>query len=101
METSTGRELIVCSWAYGITSHDLKTGATNWEAPVFKMRPVGSPVLADGLILANCGEGQEGKGNNKVVAIKPGRKDGQPYELVYSIPKGSAPYVTTICTAGD
>jgi outer membrane protein assembly factor BamB len=101
LETSTGRELIVCSWAYGITSHDLKTGATNWEAPVFKMRPVGSPVLADGLILANCGEGQEGKGNNMVVAIKPGSKDGSPFQLLYTIPKSSAPYVTTICTAGD
>jgi outer membrane protein assembly factor BamB len=101
LETPAGRELIVCSWAYGITSHDLKTGAVNWEAPVFKLRPVGSPVLADGLILANCGEGQEGKGNNMVVAIKPGNKDGAAAQLMYSIPKSSAPYVTTICTAGD
>jgi outer membrane protein assembly factor BamB len=101
LETPVGRELIVCSWAYGITSHDLKTGEVNWEAPVFKLRPVGSPVLAGGLILANCGEGSEGKGNNMVVAVKPGSKDGQIPELVYSIPKSSSPYVTTICTAGD
>ena len=101
LETPAGRELIVCSWAYGITSHNLKTGEVNWEAPVFKLRPVGSPVLADGLILANCGEGQEGKGNNRVVAIKPGSKDGRAFELVYTIPKSSAPYVTTICIACD
>ena len=36
-----------------------------------------------------------------VVAIKPGSKDGTPYELAYSIPKSSAPYVTTICTADN
>ncbi len=101
MDTPTGRELIVCSWAHGITAHDLKTGAVNWEAPVFKLRPVGSPVLADGLILANTGEGSEGKGNNSVYAIRPGSKDGKTAELVYSLPKSSAPYVTTICTAGD
>ena len=70
-DTSNGRELIVCSWAHGITAHDLKTGAVNWEAPVFKLRPVGSPVLADGLILANTGEGSEGKGNNSVYAVRP------------------------------
>jgi outer membrane protein assembly factor BamB len=101
LDTPTGPELIVCSWAYGITSHDLKTGAVNWEAPVFKLRPVGSPVIVDGLILANSGEGSEGKGNNLVVAIKPGSKDGATPELVYTIPKSSSPYVTTICTAGD
>jgi outer membrane protein assembly factor BamB len=101
MDTSTGPELIVCSWAHGITAHDLKTGAVNWEAPVFKLRPVGSPVIADGLILANTGEGSEGKGNNSVYAVHPGSKEGAKAELLYSLPKSSAPYVTTICTAGD
>ncbi len=102
LDTPAGRELIVCSWAHGITSHDLKTGAELWSAPVLKARPVGSPVLANGLIIANYGEGAEGKGgSNSVVAIKPGSRDGRTPELLYTIPRGSAPYVTTICTAGD
>ena len=101
MDTPNGRELIVCSWAHGITAHDLKTGAVNWEAPVFKLRPVGSPVIADGLILANTGEGSEGKGNNSMYAVRPGSKDGTDAKLLYSLPKSSSPYVTTICTAGD
>jgi outer membrane protein assembly factor BamB len=99
LETSRGRELIVCSWAHGISSHDLKTGQANWEAPVFKLRPVASPVLADGLILASCGEGG---GNNTVVAVRPGSKDERAPELAYApIDRSSAPYIPTICTAGD
>jgi len=99
LETDRGRELIVCSWAHGISSHDLKTGQENWEATVFKLRPVASPVLADGLILASCGEGG---GNNTVVALRPGGKDARPPELAYApIDRSSAPYIPTICTAGD
>ena len=102
LETPLGKELIVCSWAHGITSHDLKTGAELWSAPVLKARPVGSPVLASGLILVNQGDGAEGKGgSNSVMAIKPGNREGRIPELVYTIPKASAPYVTTMCTAGD
>ncbi len=74
METPAGRELIVCSWAHGISSHDLATGAENWESQVFKLRPVASPVLVDGLILGSCGEGG---GNNTMIALKPGAKDGR------------------------
>lgn len=102
LDAPTGRELIVCSWAHGITSHDLKTGAELWTAPVLKARPVGSPVLAGGVLLANCGEGQEGKGaSNSVVAIKPGNANGKVPESVYTIGKGTSPYVTTICPVGD
>jgi outer membrane protein assembly factor BamB len=59
-------------------------------------------VLAGGVILANYGDGAEGKGaSNSVVAIKPGDRTGRSHELLYTIPKSSAPYVTTICTAGN
>jgi outer membrane protein assembly factor BamB len=102
LDTPTGRELIVCSWAHGISSHDLKTGAELWSAPVMKARPVGSPVLAAGMILANCGEGQDGKGaSNSVVAIHPGAADAKTPEVVWSIGKGTSPYVTTILPVGD
>ncbi len=86
-------ELIVCSWAHGITSVAPRTGETNWEAEVLERRPVGSPIIVEGLILANCGEGS---GNNNVVAVRPGSADGQKPELVYKIGKTSAPYVPSL-----
>lgn len=97
-ETAGGRELIVCSWAHGISSHNLQTGAVNWEMPVFKLRPVGSPVLIGDLIFGNCGEGS---GNNTVVAIKPSETPGQAPETVYTKEKSVSPYIPTLCAAGE
>ncbi len=96
-ETATGRELIVCSWAHGISSHNLQTGAPNWEMPVFKQRPVASPVLVGDLIFGNCGDGG---GNTAVFAIKPSGKQGETPEIVYSKDRSIAPYVPTLCAAG-
>jgi outer membrane protein assembly factor BamB len=90
-------ELIVCSWAHGITSVDPATGKTNWEAAVFERRPVGSPIIVDGLILANCGEGS---GNNNVVALRPPYAD-QAAELVYRVDRTSAPYVPSLVARGS
>jgi outer membrane protein assembly factor BamB len=98
LESPQGKELIVCSWAYGISSHDLKTGKENWEAPIFKLRPVSSPVLVAGLILGSEGEGA---GNNTVFAIHPGDTKGKTPDVAYSIPKAYAPYVPTMVAAGD
>ncbi|MEX2139791.1 MAG: PQQ-binding-like beta-propeller repeat protein [Pirellulales bacterium] len=92
-------ELIVNSWAHGVTSHNPRTGEVNWEAPVFKLRTVGSPVLAGGLIWGSCGEGA---GNNSVVAIEPGDKNGGKPSVKFSVgPKSLWPYVPTIIAAGD
>jgi outer membrane protein assembly factor BamB len=92
-------ELIVNSWAHGITSHNPRTGQVNWEAPVFKLRTVGSPVLAGGLIWGSCGEGA---GNNSVVAIEPGDKNGGKPSVEFSVgPRSLWPYVPTIVAAGD
>ena len=91
-------ELIVCSWAHGISSIDPLKGTTNWEAEVFERRPVGSPILVDGLILGNCGEGS---GNNNVVAVRPGNASGRPAELVYKLDKTTAPYVPSLVARGS
>jgi outer membrane protein assembly factor BamB len=92
-------ELIVNSWAHGIVSHNPRTGEVNWEAPVFKLRTVGSPVLASGLIWGSCGEGA---GNNSVVAITPGDKNGRKPSVEFSVgPKSLWPYVPTMVAAGD
>ncbi len=98
LNTPQGKELIVCSWAHGISSHNLKTGAENWESGIFKLRPVGSPALVDGLILASDGEGS---GKNTMYALKPGDSQGHAPELAYKIDRSSAPYVPSMCAAGD
>jgi outer membrane protein assembly factor BamB len=92
-------ELLINSWAHGVSSHNPKTGEVNWEAPVFELRTVGSPVLIAGLIFGSCGEGA---GNNSVVAVKPGDKDGRRAEVAYQMNRSSTlPYVPTIVAAGD
>src|SRR5262249_42780630 len=86
-------ELIVASWAHGISSLDPRTGTTNWQAKVLPRRPGGPPIVVDGIILANWGEGS---GNNNVVALRPPTaKDAEP-EVLYTIDKTSAPYVPTL-----
>ncbi len=63
-------ELVFTSSGHGVTGVDPKTGKVNWELPgVFPMRVVGSPAVADGLIVATCGGGGIGR---KLVAAKPG-----------------------------
>ncbi len=91
-------ELIVDSWAHGMTSVDPFSGRTNWEAEVLERRPVGSPIIVDGLILGNCGEGS---GNNNVVAVRPGSASGRKPELVYKLDKTSAPYVPSLVAKGS
>jgi outer membrane protein assembly factor BamB len=92
-------ELIVNSWAHGISSFNPKTGEVNWEAPVFELRTVGSPILAGGLIWGSCGEGA---GNNSVIAIKPGSKNGVEAQEAFAVRRKSTwPYVPTMVAAGD
>jgi outer membrane protein assembly factor BamB len=93
-------ELIINSWAHGISSHDPKTGSVNWELPVFELRPVGSPILVAGLIFGSCGAGA---GDNTVVAVRPGDKDGRKPEVAYQFKRRSStlPYVPTMVAAGN
>ena len=91
-------QLIVCSWAHGVSSFDPRTGKINWEAEVLERRPVGSPIVVGDLILANCGEGG---GNNGVVAVRPPAAPGDEALAVYRIDKTSAPYVPTLVAKDD
>jgi len=50
------------------------------------------------MILGNCGEGS---GNNSVVALKPGDKNGAKPEVVYKVGKTSAPYVPSLINHGN
>jgi outer membrane protein assembly factor BamB len=91
-------ELIVNSWAHGMSSLNPLTGAINWEMQTFERRPVGSPVLVAGLLVGNCGDGG---GNNSLVAVRPPKSSDQKPEVVYKLDKTSAPYVPTVVAAGD
>jgi outer membrane protein assembly factor BamB len=92
-------QLIVNSWAHGITSHDPHTGQLNWEAPVFPQRPVCSPVLAAGLIFGTCGNGA---GRNSVFALEPTAEPGGKPQVKYSFAASSNnPYVPTLVAADD
>lgn len=88
---SDGTTQLVCvSGAAGITGHDPATGRMLWETDGFPLRTVASPVLADGLVIASCGQGGAGgvllravdpNGTGKVQAthVKYERKTQLPY----------------------
>jgi outer membrane protein assembly factor BamB len=54
-------QILCISESNGITSTDLRTGKLNWQTPKLPMRTVASPIVADGLVFATCGEGGNGK----------------------------------------
>ena len=85
-------QVILTSLAHGFSSLDPQTGATNWELSVMKYRAVGSPMLADGLIFAACGEGGGGK---QMFAVRPGdpQRKIEP-KVAYEV-DAKLPYVVT------
>lgn len=72
-----GKQEVIIDSTAGLTGYDPDTGAVNWnwDWPFdgMALRTVGSPVLADGLIVAISGDGG---GSRAAVAFKPGA--GQP-----------------------
>ena len=91
-------QLIVNSWAHGISSLDPATGKLNWEQAIFKYRVVGSPAIAGGLIFGSCGSGGVGR---QMFAVRPGNAaTGAQPEVAYEL-KGSLPYVCTPVAYGD
>lgn len=64
---SDGDQIIVSSMD-GITSFDPWTGKLRWVCDRFEKRTVGTPMVADGLIVAGCGQGSRGE---LMVAVRP------------------------------
>lgn len=86
-------ELILSSHSHGISSLDPETGAMNWEAPVYKIRVVASPVVAGDLVIGSCGQG--GGARNYLSAVKLGGKgDVSETHVAYTLRQGT-PYVPT------
>jgi len=91
-------QVILSSWAHGITSLDPQSGKVNWELPVFQNRVVGSPTVAAGLIFAAAGVGGVGR---QMVAVQPGDPDrGVEAKVAYNI-QGSLPYVPVPVARGS
>jgi outer membrane protein assembly factor BamB len=54
-------QIISVSDSNGITGIDLRTGQLNWQTAKLPMRTVASPIVAEGMVFATCGEGGNGK----------------------------------------
>jgi outer membrane protein assembly factor BamB len=86
-------ELILTSQSHGVSSLDPKTGALNWEAPVYDKRVVASPVVAGDVVIGSCGQG--GGAGNYLAAVKlGGHGDVSKTHVAYTIRKAT-PYVPT------
>lgn len=86
-------ELLLTSKSHGVSSLDPKTGALNWESPIFKLRMCASPVVAGDLVIGSCGQG--GGAGNTLSAVKVGgRGDVSQTHVAYTIRKAT-PYVPT------
>ena len=102
LEAAQGKpELIVASTA-GVASYDPAGGAENWNYvwtfPTHPLRTVASPIAAAGLVIANAGEGGQGR---SLIALKPGGKgDVTKTNLVWKDEK-SYSYVPTLLALGD
>jgi len=85
-------QLIFTSLARGISAVDPSSGKVVWEAgSALISRVVSSPVIADDLIIAACGDAGAGK---RLIALKPNPNAHAPTE-VYKIDESAMPYVPT------
>lgn len=85
-------QLLLTSRANGISSHDARTGRMLWEAPLFTLRTVSSPVVWGDLVIGTCGSG--GGGNYLVAVRLGGEGDVSETHLAYRLNR-SIPYVAT------
>lgn len=95
----TGSELqVICSTeASGVSSNDLRTGKLNWQTEKLPMRTVASPIVADGLVFATCGEG----GNGKYFAAIRTDLSSEPASRVVFERKTMLPYVPCLVAKDD
>jgi outer membrane protein assembly factor BamB len=88
----SGREqLVFSSNSHGIAGVDPATGSLLWKTPAaLPARVVSSPVLADGLVIATCGEGGRGI---RLAAVRPPDPNSSAATEVYALERGIVPYV--------
>jgi outer membrane protein assembly factor BamB len=92
-------QLVFTSNLHGVAGVDLATGEILWKTPgVLTARTVSSPVLAGGLIVANCGEGGRGI---RMAAVWPPSDGSSVGTEVYAIEGAAGSYVPTPIVFGD
>jgi outer membrane protein assembly factor BamB len=92
-------ELVFTSNLHGVAGVDPATGEILWKTRgVLTARTVSSPVLADGIIVANCGEGGRGV---RMTAVRPPSDGSSAGTEVYSIEGAAGSYVPTPIVCGD
>ena len=87
-------QLIFTSETHGITGVDPGSGSVIWELPsTLPARVVGSPVLADDVVVSACGKGSTG---NQLAAVRipPSGTDQEP-RIMYTHTGRLIPYVPT------
>jgi len=93
-QATDGKQIVVASTAEGLVALAPGDGEPLWSLPdVFAARCVGSPVVADGLVIATSGEGGNGR---SFAAVKPPTGAEEPtvvYELDRSLPQAPTPVV--------
>ena len=88
------RPQVICtSKAHGIYAINPQTGTVLWENKCFPLRTVASPICAENLLIGTCGSG--GGGSNLLIALKPPTTEKGSGEIIYEIPRSTAPYVPT------
>jgi outer membrane protein assembly factor BamB len=94
LENGQGRsQLIFTSNLCGVAGVNPASGEILWKTPTsLSARVVSSPVLAGGLIVANCGEGARGI---RMAAVKPPTGDSSVGTEVYAIDRSVVSYVPT------
>jgi len=78
-------QLILTSKGNGMSAVDPETGQKLWEmTDLFKMRTIGSPIVADDLVIGTTGDGGS---DRRLFAVKPGHSPSDTPELVYKLTK--------------
>ena len=86
-------QLLFTSNLYGIAGVDPGTGEVLWKTPdALTARVVSSPVMAGGMIVANCGEGGRGI---RMAAVRPPDSDSDTAVEVYALDGAAVSYVPT------
>ncbi len=92
-------QLVFTSNLHGVAGVDPGTGEILWKVPgILPARTVSSPVLADGMIVANCGEGGRGV---RMAAVKPPSDGSSVGTEAYAIEGAAGSYVPTPIVFGD
>ncbi|MFV0443069.1 MAG: PQQ-binding-like beta-propeller repeat protein [Planctomycetaceae bacterium] len=87
----SGADQLVCvSGATGVTAYDPKTGAELWTSGALPMRTCGSPIYGEGVVIATCGQGGNGK---FLTAVEPADQGKSP-KVRYTRER-ELPYVPT------